>query len=267
MLSRRQRPLPIQHFRNTPLLQRLPTLSEADIAKELAIDLNARFENASAQEVIAFAVREGFQGSVGAVSSFGTESAVLLHLIASVEKSTPILFLDTGKHFGETLDYKRDLIQQLGLTNVRDIAPLPDKLASEDPDGLLHKVSTDQCCAIRKVEPMARAVIPFDAWFTGRKRFQAATRASLKLFEAVGERIRINPLAGWSEDDLVDYQEKHQLPVHPLIAYGYYSVGCAPCTEPSPPDDHRGGRWKGQAKVECGIHLSGLDASLTDSSL
>jgi phosphoadenosine phosphosulfate reductase len=249
------------------LLQRLPTLNNADLAKELASDLNARFENASAQEVIAFAVRDGFQCSVGAVSSFGTESAVLLHLIASVEKSTPILFLDTGKHFGETLDYKRDLINALGLTNVRDIAPLTDKLASEDPDGLLHKVSTDQCCAIRKVEPMARAVIPFDAWFTGRKRFQAATRASLKLFEAVGERIRINPLAGWSEDDLVDYQEKHQLPVHPLIPYGYYSVGCAPCTEPSPPEDHRGGRWKGQAKVECGIHLSGLDASLTDSSL
>ena len=114
---------------------------------------------------------------------------------------------------------------------------------------------------------MARAVIPFDAWFTGRKRFQASTRAALPLFEAVGHRIRINPLAGWSEDDVAVYQDRNALPVHPLVPYGYYSVGCAPCTEPSPPEDQRGGRWKGQAKVECGIHLGGLEASLTDSSL
>jgi phosphoadenosine phosphosulfate reductase len=245
----------------------LPIPDEAELAKEMASDLNRRFTEAGAIDVIAFAVREGFSGSVGAVSSFGTESAVLLHLIASVDKATPILFLDTGKHFGETLDYKRDLVAALGLTDVRNIEPLAEKLSMDDPDGTLHKASTDRCCAIRKVEPMARAVIPFDAWFTGRKRFQAATRTALPLFEAVGTRIRINPLAGWSEDDLADYQDKHKLPVHPLIPYGYYSVGCAPCTEPSPPEDHRGGRWKGQAKVECGIHLSGLDASLTDSSL
>lgn len=236
-------------------------------ARALADELNHRFEGASAEDVIAFAVREGFPGAVGAVSSFGAESAVLLNLIASVEKSTPVLFLDTGKHFGETLDFRRDLTATLGLTDVRDIAPLADKLASEDPDGTLHTISTDRCCDIRKVEPMARAVIPFDAWFTGRKRFQASTRAALPLFEAVGHRIRINPLAGWSEDDLADYQEKHDLPVHPLVPYGYFSVGCAPCTEPSPPDDQRGGRWRGQGKVECGIHLGGLDASLTDSSL
>ena len=249
------------------MLLRLPTSSNVDLAKEMASDLNVRFADASAAEIIAFAVSDGFAGAVGAVSSFGTESAVLLHLIASVKKSTPVLFLDTGKHFGETLDYKRDLILMLGLTDVRTIEPLPAKLEADDPDGLLHKASTDRCCDIRKVEPMVRAVIPFDAWFTGRKRFQAATRSALPLFEAVGERIRINPLAGWSEDDLADYLEKHKLPVHPLIPYGYYSVGCAPCTEPSPPEDHRGGRWRGQAKVECGIHLSGLDASLTDSSL
>jgi phosphoadenosine phosphosulfate reductase len=249
------------------LLQRLAKANEEELAKDMASDLNVRFKNASAAEVISFALHEGFVGSVGAVSSFGTESAVLLHLIASVDKNTPILFLDTGKHFGETLDYKRELVSQLGLTDVRTIAPLAATLASEDADGLLHKTSTDNCCAIRKVEPMARAVIPFDAWFTGRKRFQASTRSALQTFEAVGERIRINPLAGWSEEQLADYQETHKLAVHPLIPYGYFSVGCAPCTEPSPPEDHRGGRWKGQAKVECGIHLSGLDASLTDSSL
>jgi phosphoadenosine phosphosulfate reductase len=251
----------------THLLNRLPRKTEAGLASELAGELNARFAGASARDVIAFAVKEGFAGSVGAVSSFGAESAVLLHLIASVDPATPVMFLDTGKHFGETLDYKRDLIAAFGLTGVRSIEPLGERLNADDPDGELHKVSTDRCCAIRKVEPMARAVIPFDAWFTGRKRFQAATRAELPLFEAVGRRIRINPLAGWSEDDVTDYQERNALPEHPLIPYGYYSVGCAPCTEPSPPEDQRGGRWKGQTKIECGIHLGGLEASLTDSSL
>jgi phosphoadenosine phosphosulfate reductase len=236
-------------------------------AKEQAQLLNRRFAGASAQDVIAFALREGFTGHVGAVSSFGTESAILLHLIAAIDKATPILFLDTGKHFDETLRYRNALVAALNLSDVRSIEPLASSLAAQDPRGDLHKSSTDHCCAIRKVEPMARAVIPFDAWLTGRKRFQASTRASLPLFEAVGHRIRINPLAGWSEEDLTGYQEAHDLPVHPLIAYGYFSVGCAPCTEPSPPEDQRGGRWKGQAKVECGIHLSGLDASLTDSSL
>jgi phosphoadenosine phosphosulfate reductase len=249
------------------VLKVLPKQNDAELAKELARDLNVRFAGASAQDVIRFVLTEGFVGHAGAVSSFGTDSAILLHLIAEVDRTTPILFLDTGKHFGETLDYRRDLIKALGLTDVRNIEPLPQNLAAQDPDGNLHKVSTDRCCDIRKVEPMARAVIPFDAWFTGRKRFQAATRAALPLFEAVGHRIRINPLANWTEDDLADYREAHNLPIHPLVPYGYFSVGCAPCTEPSPPEDARGGRWKGQSKVECGIHLSGLDASLTDSSL
>lgn len=249
------------------MLNALPKLNEAERARELADSLNLRFAGAEARDVIEFAVHEGFTGHIGAVSSFGAESAVLLHLISTVDAKTPVLFLDTGKHFGETLDYRGQLVDFLKLEDVRSILPLEEKLATDDPDGELHKVSTDRCCAIRKVEPMARAVIPFDAWFTGRKRFQASTRSGLPLFEAVGSHIRINPLAGWSEDDVADYQERNALPEHPLIPYGYYSVGCAPCTEPSPPEDQRGGRWKGQAKVECGIHLGGLDASLTDSSL
>jgi phosphoadenosine phosphosulfate reductase len=250
-----------------PLLKSLPRLNEIERAQQLAGELNLRFANASAEDVISYAINEGFVGAVGVVSSFGTESAVLLHLVACVANDTPVLFLDTGKHFGETLDYKAELVAKLGLRNVRTTTPLTSNLVAQDPDGQLHKRSTDLCCNIRKVEPLARAVIPFEAWFTGRKRFQASTRASLPMFEAVGGRIRINPLAGWTEDMLADYQSTHDLPVHPLIPYGYFSVGCAPCTEPSPPEDHRGGRWKGQAKVECGIHLSGLDASLTDSSL
>jgi len=127
----------------------------------------------------------------------------------------------------------------------------------------LHSRDTDACCGIRKVEPMARAVEPFGAWLTGRKRFQAATRAALQVFEAVGPRIRINPLARWTTSDLAGYMRAHDLRENPLVAYGYLSIGCFPCTEPvKPGEDARSGRWVGQAKTECGIHLPDLERSL-----
>ena len=241
--------------------------ARADSAKQLAASLNVRFANATASQIIAYSVKEGFAGDIGAVSSFGADSAVLLSLIADVDANTPILFLDTGKHFEETLTYRDQLVDFFKLTDLRNIEPLPSNLEAQDPAGELHKTSTDACCDIRKVEPMARAVVPFGAWFTGRKRFQASTRATLPIFEAVGNRIRINPLAGWSGEDIAAYQQANALPEHPLIAYGYYSIGCAPCTEPSSADDQRGGRWKGKGKVECGIHLGGLDASLMTKAL
>jgi phosphoadenosine phosphosulfate reductase len=253
-------------------LRRLPEAANPLIlpvksGKERARELEALYGHLPPQEIIRLAVEELFPCDIATVSSFGADSAVLLHLVASVDSSTPVLFLETGKHFDETLSYRDELVATLGLTDLRNIMPLPEKLATDDPDGLLHKTSTDACCAIRKVEPLARAVVPFAAWFTGRKRFQAETRAKLPVFEAVGERIRINPLAGWGSDDIAAYQEQHQLPEHPLIAYGYYSIGCLPCTEPSSPDDPRAGRWAGKSKTECGIHLGGLDSSLDSSSL
>ncbi len=121
---------------------------------------------------------------------------------------------------------------------------------------------------MRKVEPLARGVAPFRAWLTGRKRFQASTRAALPVFEAVGARIRINPLAHWTTSDQADYMRAHALRENPLVAYGYLSIGCFPCTQPvQPGEDARSGRWAGHAKTECGIHLSGLEVSLTDASL
>jgi phosphoadenosine phosphosulfate reductase len=193
------------------------------------------------------------------VSSFGADSAVLLHMIAEIDRSLPVIFLDTGKHFGETLEYRDALAADLGLSNVRVVTPLE----ADDPDGSLHKRDTDACCGIRKVEPMARAVEPFGAWLTGRKRFQAATRGALPVFEAVGPRLRINPLAKWTTSDLADYMRAHDLRENPLIAYGYLSIGCFPCTEPvKPGEGTRSGRWAGQAKTECGIHLPELESSL-----
>jgi phosophoadenylyl-sulfate reductase (thioredoxin) len=237
-------------------------------AKELATELNARHETSSAETIIG-AAHELFRngGGLAAVSSFGADSAVLLHLIATVDPDLPVLFLDTGQHFGETLEYRDRLAADLGLTNVISISPLPDVLAEADPEGRLHQSDPDRCCAIRKVEPLARAVEPYAAWLTGRKRHQAATRAAMPVFEAVGTRIRINPLARWTTADQAEYMRRHNLHENPLVAFGYFSIGCFPCTQPvQPGDDPRWGRWAGKAKTECGIHLSGLENALSSSA-
>jgi phosphoadenosine phosphosulfate reductase len=236
-------------------------------AEATAASLEKLYGDLTPHEIIEHSVAEHFTGGIAAVSSFGADSAVLLHLIAEIDRSVPIVFLDTGKHFGETLDYRDALVADFGLTDVRIVTPEQAALDRDDPTGLLHQTDTDACCAIRKVEPMARGVEPFRAWFTGRKRFQAATRQALPAFEAVGPRIRINPLARWTTSDLVDYMRSHRLRENPLVAYGYLSIGCFPCTQPvKPGEDARSGRWAGQAKTECGIHLPGLDRTLNASS-
>ena len=245
---------------------RPPEFEEA-LADEAAA-LDARLGHLPPALIVEKAAAELFAGEIAAVSSFGADSAVLLHMIAAVDRHLPVAFLDTGKHFGETLDYRDALAADLGLTNLRIIAPDAAALARDDPDGSLHGRDTDACCAIRKVEPMARAVQPFRAWFTGRKRFQSQTRHSLPVFETVGVRTRVNPLARWTTADLADYMRAHRLRENPLVAYGYLSIGCFPCTQPAKPgEDARSGRWSGQAKTECGIHLSGLEQSLTASEL
>lgn len=202
-------------------------------------------------------------GNLALVSSFGAESAVLLHMVAQIDPDIPVLFLDTGKHFTATLDYRHQLTQQLGLQNVQDITPLSESLQRDDPYGALSMTDKDRCCFLRKVEPMTRAVAPFKAWMTGRKQFQAATRQHLPSFEAVGVRIRINPLAHWQSDDLITYMRRHDLLVHPLTLQNYRSIGCMPCTRPvEEGEDQRAGRWAGSDKTECGIHLSGLTQQL-----
>ena len=240
---------------------------EEAVAAEAAA-LEARYGSLDPQDVITLSIgRFGYE-RFAAVSSFGADSAVLLHMLARVDPGLPVIFLDTGKHFEETLRYRDALAADFGLRNVRVYEPLPSALVLRDPQGDLHKTDVDACCNIRKVEPMARAVEPLVAWLTGRKRFQAATRTALPVFEATGPRIRINPLARWTSTDLAAYMRAHQLRENPLVAYGYLSIGCFPCTQPvKPGEDARSGRWAGQAKTECGIHLSDLDHSLTASSL
>ena len=207
--------------------------------------------------ILEVALRETFIGRVAILSSFGAESAVLLHLVARIAPATPVVFLDTGMLFAQTEQYHRALTAMLGLTDVRTRAPDADEVAAIDPASDLWQRDPDACCTLRKVVPMDRALAPFDAWVTGRKRFQGATRAALPVVEVENGRVKINPLAGWTQQRLDDYFVEHALPRHPLYEYGYLSIGCHPCTRPvAPGEDARAGRWAGRDKTECGIHAN-----------
>lgn len=231
-----------------------PRFTEAD-----ALRLNQMFRGATTKEMLRVVLNEGLAGDVAVVSSFGAESAVLLHLVAEVAPQTPVLFLETGKHFPETLAYRDLLAQRLGL-NIVNLTPDEDTLAKKDETGLRWSYDPDGCCEIRKVIPLAKAMAGYDASITGRKGFQSATRAGLPRFELDRSdeqgRLKINPLADWSAEDLAHYFEKHDLPAHPLVAEGYPSIGCSPCTSKvAEGEDARSGRWKGWDKTECGIHV------------
>jgi phosphoadenosine phosphosulfate reductase len=218
--------------------------------------LNARLRDAHPSEILRAALAE-YAGHIALVSSFGAESAVLLHLAAQIDPSVPVLFLDTGMLFGQTLDYRLALGKKLGLTDVRDLRPQFQDLAAVDPRANLYKTDTDACCHIRKVLPLDRALGGFDAWITGRKRFHGGDRLRLQVAEAADGKIKFNPLANWGKAELDAYALEHDLPAHPLVAFGYPSVGCWPCTQPvEDGEDVRAGRWAGSEKTECGIHVS-----------
>ena len=227
----------------------------APVAERVA-DLNARYRHHGATAVLERAMTDPQVGRIALVSSFGAESVVLLHLVSVIDRTTPELFIDTEMLFAETIAYQAEVADKLGLTITRITADRA-KLAFEDPDNTLHQFNTDACCALRKTEPLERALSGYDAWITGRKRYQGATRAAVDFFEAEGDlRIKVNPLAHWDRADLEDYMVNNRLPRHPLVAKGYPSIGCAPCTSPvMPGEDPRAGRWRNSEKVECGIHF------------
>jgi phosphoadenosine phosphosulfate reductase len=223
--------------------------------------LAGRFAALDARALLRLVVEDLFPSKIALVSSFGADSAVLLHMLAQVDAAAPVVFIDTRKLFPETLAYRDRLVADLGLTNVQSIVPDPKELAELDPDEFLWARDPDRCCDIRKVNPLAKALEPYDAWITGRKRFQGATRATLPLFEADNERIKVNPLASWTATRLLAYFDEHDLPHHPLVAKGYPSLGCIPCTSAvQPGEDARAGRWRGRGKIECGIHLPTVNA-------
>jgi len=220
-------------------------------AEELASDLRT----ASPAQVIATALQIVGRERLAVVSSFGTESAALLKVMADVDPAIPVVFLDTGWLFEETLAYRDTLIATLGLRDVRSIKPLEATLSSDDPDRELWFSDPDACCRIRKVEPLARALAPFSAWVNGRKRFQGGLRADIPVVEDDGIRLKFNPFANVSREEIEAIYSLAKLPPHPLSASGYLSVGCMPCSSRASADeDARAGRWRGRAKTECGIH-------------
>ncbi len=222
----------------------------------LAARLDAELRSAHPRTVIEEAF-ETFGPKLALVSSFGAESAVLLHLASQVSKDIPVLFLDTGMLFGQTLDYRKQLAARLGLTDVRDLRPRFADLAVHDPKADLWQTDTDACCNIRKVLPLDKALEGFDAWITGRKRFHGGDRLRLSVVEEAEHQMKFNPLANWGKDDLDSYIAEYDLPTHPLVAQGFPSIGCWPCTKPvEEGQDVRAGRWAGQDKTECGIHVA-----------
>jgi phosphoadenosine phosphosulfate reductase len=211
-----------------------------------------------AHGILELALKEEFAGRAAVVSSFGSESAVLLHLAAEIDPATPVLFINTGKLFGETLRYRDRLQDVLGLGDIRTLGPHPNDRAARDPDGTLWSRDTDACCNFRKVVPIRRALDGFAAQITGRKRFQTHARAEMNSVEYFEGRFRFNPLADWNLVDLEAYVARYNLPRHPLVEDGYPSIGCIPCTRRTHAGEgYRDGRWSGLDKDECGIH--GLD--------
>jgi phosphoadenosine phosphosulfate reductase len=236
-----------------PLAERitedLPAIEKAEALDEM-------LRHATPSEVIEGALRVVGRERLSLVSSFGTESAALLKVMADVDPAIPVIFLDTGWQFEETLSYRDTLIARLGLRDVRTIMPQNDTLRREDANRELWFSDPDACCRIRKVEPLKLALVPFDGWINGRKRFQGGLRADIPVVEADGVRLKFSPFANVTPADVEAIYAEAGLPPHPLVTSGFMSVGCMPCSSRAEAgEDARDGRWRGRSKTECGIHL------------
>jgi phosphoadenosine phosphosulfate reductase len=253
----------MQHDGLSPLTSPLtiglaPGATRVDPLQAKVDALNLRYRHHSGTAVMQAALKDPQAGKLALVSSFGAESVVLLHMAAVVDRTLPVIFVDTEMLFAETLVYQQDLAERLHLENVQIIRASDATIAAEDADGTLHQRDTDACCSLRKTRPLQKALRGYDGWITGRKRFQSGTRAALDFFEVEDftGRIKVNPLAHWAPENVRDYMEENRLPRHPLVAQGYPSIGCAPCTSKvAEGQDPRSGRWRGQDKDECGIHF------------
>lgn len=234
-----------------------PAVDPQDAVSRLS-RLLSQYEGLDSHALLEKVLLDEFKGKIAVSSSFGAEAAVLLKLVADVDKSTPILFIDTGHLFEETVQYKATIEEYLGLTNVQTLKPEPIHLENVDRDATLYERDTDYCCHIRKVLPFEKALGPYAAWISGRKRFQNSERAALQPIELDADgRFKINPLCNWDYDKVVSEFKAMGLPKHPLVDKGYPSIGCAPCTRAvKEGEDQRAGRWSGQSKTECGIHKS-----------
>ncbi|MCC6597972.1 MAG: phosphoadenylyl-sulfate reductase [Alphaproteobacteria bacterium] len=231
------------------------TVTELD---KLTADLNRNYGDLDSHALLEVMIGQIFKDKIALVSSFGTEAALLLSLVSEINPHTPVIFLDTLKHFPETLEYRDRLIKKLGLSDVRSIKPEPSAIRAADPAGILFETNIDGCCYLRKVVPLEEALSGFTAWINGRKRLHGGGRAELETLEHDGRRVKINAIADWTQERIDQYWKDKDLPEHPLVPFGYFSVGCNTplCTAPSDPNNpgKRSGRWAGIAKTECGIH-------------
>lgn len=226
------------------------------VSSEFLADINARYETMQPGEIVEHALHHDWFSRPAVVSSFGAEAVVLLRMISRVRPDLPVIFIDTGKLFGETLRYRDRLQHVLGLEDVRTVGPRLSEVADLDPMGLLNRESPDACCDLRKTKVLERAMVNHDSWINGRKRYQSHSRTKLSILEKdENDRLKLTPLADWTAQDIRDYIIEENLPMHPLVKQGYLSIGCFPCTSKVPPgEDPRAGRWQGSDKVECGIH-------------
>jgi phosphoadenosine phosphosulfate reductase len=223
--------------------------------------LNAHLDTATPEIVISTALQTVAAGRLAIVSSFGTEAAVLLAAAATVDRSIPVLIIDTGYLFAETLAYRDMLQERLGLTDLRTLTPEKTEVEAEDREGDLFIRDPDACCALRKVRPLANVLDGFDAWANGRKRYQADSRNAIPVVQVDGPRLKFNPLARLSRAEVVEKFRALGLPYHPLEKHGFASIGCMPCTtRVAAGEDPRAGRWRGRGKVECGLHTGPLAA-------
>ncbi len=252
---------PVQMAKKNPIHQ---IGNNGAIENEVA-RLNDRFSDRPTEELLNFILHNKSIGKVALVSSFGAQSSVLLHLVAKVAPRTDVLFIDTGKLFQQTLEFQKKLASALELANVTVVKPDISEISKRDAKGDLWQKDNSACCDFRKIVPLSNELEKFDAWISGRKKFQGGIRESLKLFENSDGRIKINPLADWSQDQIEAYITRYKLPMHPLVAEGYSSIGCAPCTSPdSENEPARAGRWRGTEKTECGIHF--IAGDLTENN-
>ena len=238
-----------------------PTVDRLRWAEDKAHALRRLYGDLEGVDLLKVMIQKEYAGRIAVTSSFGAEAAVLLDLVARVDPSTPVIVLDTGRLFPETYRYIELLTDHLRLSDVRLHRPSDEDVMQKDPDGELYKRNPDACCDLRKANPLAQALRPFDAWITGRKRFHGGDRARLDTIEAQDGRIKINPIATWEQGWIDDTFEERNLPRHPLVAEGYLSIGCTTCTAPvAPGQELRSGRWQGREKTECGIHCAGRTA-------
>ncbi len=223
-------------------------------AAEFVKQLERKYADSDTEEFLRSMIVDEFPGRIALVSSFGTEAAVLLDFISRIKRDLPVIFIDTGMHFAQTLDYREKVSELLNLTDVRGITPDPEDIAAQDPDETLWQKDTDKCCNIRKVKPLDQALQGFDVWINGRKQIHGGERIRLPRLEASGKFIKVNPLAHWTREDVDRAFERSGLPRHPMAEQGYLSIGCWPCTVPAQGSDIRSGRWMEADKTECGIH-------------